>query len=631
MALLSISNLTVAFDDPPLLDGIGLNIERGERVCLIGRNGTGKSTLLKIIADEFDHDSGEIARERGSIIAYLPQEVPNSIDGLVFNLVSEGLAEKGELLADYHRISSALSKGEGNDKMLLGQLADVQHELEACGGWQAHNEVERVISHMKLDADAECSSLSAGMKRRVLMARALVARPDLLLLDEPTNHLDIETIAWLEEYLLASEITLLFITHDRMFLKKLATRIVELDMGDLNNFPCNYETYLKRRDALLESATKDRERFKKRLADEEAWLRRGVRARRTRNEGRVKALKRMREEKLSLRQRMGSIHMEAQEANRTGKLVIEAEGISFGYTERSIISDFSTTIMRGDKIGIIGPNGSGKTTLLRILLSDLKAQNGSVRLGTNLQIAYFDQLRSQLDEGKSVQENICDGNPFIMIDGKQRHVIAYLQDFLFPADRARSPVSILSGGERNRLMLAKLFTLPSNVLVLDEPTNDLDTESLDLLESMLANYGGTVLLVSHDRSFLNNVVTSTIALEGGGRVAEYVGGYDDWVRQSGGKENIKEKKKHSYEDSNHEKNEGPRKLSFKEKRKLAELPEQIDALEDEKKKLFDSLSDPKVYERTGGITETQRRLDEVEKELMIAIDLWAELEERKDI
>ncbi len=631
MALLSISNLTVAFDDPPLLDGIGLNIERGERVCLIGRNGTGKSTLLKIIADEFDHDSGEIARERGSIIAYLPQEVPNSIDGLVFDLVSEGLAEKGKLLADYHRISSALSKGEGNDKMLLGQLADVQHELEACGAWQAHNEVERVISHMKLDADAECSSLSAGMKRRVLMARALVARPDLLLLDEPTNHLDIETIAWLEEYLLASEITLLFITHDRMFLKKLATRIVELDMGALNNFSCNYETYLKRRDALLESAARDRNRFEKRLADEEAWLRRGVRARRTRNEGRVKALKRMRDEKLSLRQRMGSIHMEAQEANRTGKLVIEAEGISFGYTERPIISDFSTTIMRGDKIGIIGPNGSGKTTLLRILLDDLKPQNGSVRLGTNLQIAYFDQLRSQLDEGKSVQDNICDGNPFIMIDGKQRHVIAYLQDFLFPADRARSPVSILSGGERNRLMLAKLFTLPSNVLVLDEPTNDLDTESLDLLESMLANYGGTVLLVSHDRSFLNNVVTSTIALEGGGRVAEYVGGYDDWVRQSGGKEKTKEKKKPSCEDSNRKKNEGPRKLSFKEKRKLAELPEQIDALEDEKKKLLEALSDPKVYERTGGITETQKRLDEVEKELVIAIDLWAELEERKDI
>ena len=468
------------------------------------------------------------------------------------------------------------------------------------------------------------------MKRRVLLARALASKPDLLLLDEPTNHLDIDTIRWIEEYLFGSNTTLLFITHDRMFLRKLATRIVELDRGELSNFPCDYDTYLKRKDAMLEAATKDRERFEKRIANEESWLRQGVRARRTRNEGRVKALKRMREQKLSIRQRMGSIHMEAQEATRTGKLVIEVEGASFGYTETPIISGFSTTVMRGDKIGIIGPNGSGKTTLLRVLLADLKLKSGTVRHGTHLEIAYFDQLRSQLDETKSVQDNICDGNPFLTIDGKQRHVIAYLQDFLFPADRARSPVSVLSGGERNRLMLAKLFTLPSNVLVLDEPTNDLDTDTLDLLETMLVGYGGTVLLVSHDRAFLNNVVTSTIVLEGQGQVSEYIGGYDDWRRQMTNKAAATAKTTPERK-NRREKSKGLRKLSFNEKRELNALPEHIDSLEKEKKELLDALSDPKVYERAGGITETQARLDEIEDELNNSIDLWAKLEERRDI
>jgi ATP-binding cassette subfamily F protein uup len=462
----------------------------------------------------------------------------------------------------------------------------------------------------------------------VLLARALVARPDLLLLDEPTNHLDIDAINWLEEYLENYAGTLFFVTHDRMFLRKLATRIVELDRGALRSFACDYDTYLERKQADIEAEIKQRALLDRKLSEEEAWLRKGVRARRTRNEGRVRALMKLREHKKSLRQRIGSVHLEAQEAGRTGKLVIEAENTFFGYPGKLIVSDFSTTIVRGDKVGIIGPNGSGKTTLLRILLGDIKPEKGSVRHGTHLKIAYFDQLRAELSEEKTVQENICDGNTLITINGQQRHVLGYLQDFLFEPSRARSPVKVLSGGERNRLMLAKLFTLPSNVLVLDEPTNDLDAETLDLLEEMLMGYAGTVLLVSHDRAFLNNVVTSTVVLEGEGKVGEYIGGYDDWLRQRALPavplaEAQKEKPKREKP-----KVQGPRKLTFNEKRELSLLPARIEELEKEKQDLFNSMSDAKIYESEGAVATSMARLGEIEEELKLAYDRWAELEER---
>jgi len=625
MALLSLSDLRVAFDELPLLDRISLNIERGERVCLVGRNGTGKSTLMKVIVGEFSSDSGEIARERGAVFSYLPQDVPAGLHGTVFDKVASGLKARGKLLAEYHDISTCIAKGA--DANLMRRLTHIQNEIELAGGWQLQGEVDRVISHMQLNQDDRCEELSAGMKRRVLLARALVAKPDLLLLDEPTNHLDINTIRWLEEYLENYKGTLLFVTHDRMFLRKLATRIVELDRGSLSSWSCDYDTYLGRRELALEAEEKKRAGFEKKLAGEEAWLRRGTKARRTRNEGRVKALKRMREFKRSLRQRMGSIHLEAQEIERSGKLVIDIENASFGYNDNQIVHDFSTTVMRGDKIGVIGPNGSGKTTLLRILLGELSLGEGTLRHDTNLQIAYFDQLRGELDEEMTLQDNICDGNPFVTVGGKTRHVLGYLQDFLFPPERARSPVKVLSGGERNRLMLAKLFTLPSNMLVLDEPTNDLDAETLDLLEDMLVKYEGTVLLVSHDREFLNNVVTSTIVLEGDARAVEYVGGYDDWLRQK--RDDLAPQ--HQTEKSSKrdwKKNVGSRKLSFKEKRELLELPTRIESLEREKKELFHSMSDPKVYGTAGGVAKAEARLGEIEDELKIAYDTWADLEER---
>ncbi|MFH0799842.1 MAG: ATP-binding cassette domain-containing protein [Pseudomonadota bacterium] len=625
MALLTISDLCVSFSGPMLLDHVGLSVERGERICLVGRNGTGKSTLMKVIVGDLAPDSGEVARERGTVFACLPQEVPLGLSGAVFDVVAGGLKETGDLLAEHHAIGARLV-GHG-DPALMKRLDEIQHELERSGGWLMHREVEIVIAHMRLDPEARCESLSAGMKRRVLMARALVGKPDLLLLDEPTNHLDIDTIRWLEEYLRDAAGSLLFVTHDRMFLRRLATRIVELDRGKLVSWASDYDTYLERKEAALDAEEKQRAGFDKKLAEEEAWLRKGVRARRTRNEGRVRALMRMREIKQSLRQRVGSVRIEAQEAQRAGRLVIEVEDAAFSYPGVPIVRDFSTTIMRGDKIGIIGPNGSGKTTLLRLLLGELPLESGTVRRGTHLQVAYFDQLRAQLAEDRSVQDNICDGNTLLTIDGKQRHVLGYLQDFLFEPARARSPVSVLSGGERNRLMLAKLFAMPSNVLVFDEPTNDLDAETLDLLEEMLIGYAGTVLLVSHDRAFLNNVVTSNIVMEGGGKVGEYVGGYDDWLRQravkappaaAGGKQRREAPKA-----------QGPRKLSFKEKAELDLLPARIEAFEKEKHERLSSMSDAKIYEKEGGIAEATARIARIEEELAAAYARWNELENRR--
>ncbi len=629
MALLSISGLRVAFGDKPLIDDATLSIQRGEKVCLVGRNGTGKSTLMKIIVGDFIPDAGEIAREKGASFSYLPQDVPEKLNGKIFDVVAEGLKEKGKLLSKYHEISAKLEKHHG-DEQLLAQLDAVQLGLERLSAWDLAGEINSAISHMKLDPDLECSEISAGMKRRVLIARALVLKPDLLLLDEPTNHLDIESISWLEDHLKNYSGTILFVTHDRMFLKNLATRIIEIDRGKISSWACGYESYLARKDAALGAEENQRALFEKKLAEEEAWLRQGVRARRTRNEGRVKALYRMREFKRSLRQRMGSIHLEAEEAERSGRLVIEVENASFSYGQKTIIKNFSTTIMRGDKIGIIGPNGSGKTTLLRMLLQDLPLDSGQVRKGTNLQIAYFDQLRDSLDGEKSVQDNICDGNPFLTINGNRKHVIGYLEDFLFSPERSRSPVRILSGGEKNRLMLAKLFTIASNLLVLDEPTNDLDADSLDILEEMLINYSGTVLLVSHDRSFLNNVVTSTIALEGNGVAAEYVGGYDDWLRQRSQPDAKTEIEETNDAGTKKTKPKQPKKISFNEKRELESLPKKIEAMEIEKQALLSSMSDPETYKSKEKIDTIQKKLAELDEQISHAYDLWVELENKND-
>ncbi len=502
MALLSLRDVSLAFGGPRLLDHVDWSIERGERVCLLGRNGEGKSTLLRLVEGQLEPDEGEVIRQQGLRIARLPQEVPEGRGGTVADEVAEGLPDAGH------------------------------------GPGHADHRVEAVITRMGLDADARFESLSSGMKRRVLLARALVADPDILLLDEPTNHLDIEAIRWLEDFLIRYGGTLVFVTHDRAFLGRLATRIAELDRGRLDDWACDYATFLERKEQLLAAEERQAALFDKKLAQEEVWIRKGIQARRTRNEGRVRALKAMREARRRRRERQGTARMQLQEAERSGSMVIEAKGVGFGYGEgegegdaaRPVIRDLTATIMRGDKVGIIGPNGSGKTTLLRLLLGGLEPQEGTIRHGTNLEVAYFDQLKATLDEEKTVQKNVSDYD-MIPIDGQSRHIIGYLQDFLFPPERSRSLVKFLSGGERSRLLLAKLFTKPSNVLVLDEPTNDLDIETLELLESLIVGYQGTVLLVSHDRAFLNDVVTSTLAIEADGRVKEYDGGYDDYLRQ----------------------------------------------------------------------------------------------------
>src|SRR5512136_451834 len=530
MPLISLQNITVGFGGPLLLEGVDLQIEPGERVCLVGRNGTGKSTIMRVITGEIKPDGGMVVSQQGLRTALLTQEVPNDIRASVFDVVAGAFGEQGRLLADYHHVSARLS--HDHSEKLMAELEDVQLRFEAAGGWQMQQKVEEILTRLQLPEDAEFPELSGGLKRRVLLAKALAGQPDLLLLDEPTNHLDIVSIAWLEEFLLSYGGTLLFVTHDRALLQKLATRIIDLDRGRLTSWPGSYRAYLELKQAALDAESVENAKFDKKLAAEEVWIRQGVKARRTRNEGRVRALKELRRVRSERREKIGTANIQMQDAERTGKLVIEAKGVSFGYGGKPVISGLSTTIIRGDKIGIIGPNGSGKTTLLKLLLGDLKPQQGTIRLGTNIEVAYLDQHRAQLDDEKTVQDNVAYGSNYVTVNGNNRHVIGYLQDFLFAPARARSPVKVLSGGERNRLLLAKLFTKPSNVLVLDEPTNDLDIETLDLLEELLMEYPGTVLLVSHDREFLNNVVTSTLVLEGDGSVAEYVGGYDDWLRQS---------------------------------------------------------------------------------------------------
>ena len=626
MALIGMREVCWGFGDPLLLEKVTFQIAKGERVCLIGRNGVGKSTLLKLLAGEILPDSGDVWRQQGVTVAVLEQDVPTGFDGTIFDVVAEGLGSKGKALVEHSRICKQLET-VGTPE-LVRRRDELQNRLNSDNGWELLRQVESILSRTRLDPEKKIAELSAGMKRRTLFARALAGQPDILLLDEPTNHLDIDSIIWMEEFILRNVTTLLFITHDRAFLKKIANRIMELDRGSLVSYNCGYEIYLERREAALEAEESRNRVFDKKLSKEETWIRQGIKARRTRNEGRARALKKMRAAFRARRKQSGNVRMQVQEAERTGKLVIEANNISFLYGATPIIRNFATVIMRGDKIGIIGPNGIGKTTLLKILLKEISPHEGRVRHGTHLQVAYFDQLRAQLDTHKTVQENICQGNDFIIFNGQKRHVISYLQDFLFSSERCRTPVHVLSGGEKNRLLLAKLFTRPANVLVLDEPTNDLDVETLELLEKLLLEYQGTLLLVSHDRAFLNNVVTSTLVFEGQGQVNEYAGGYDDWLiqRPQPKQERLPAKKscnKHGPETSRSKE----RKLGFKEKRELKELPLKIDTFEAEQKELYAIMSDPMFYKKgKEEIASAQAHLTEVEDEIKAAYLRWEALE-----
>ncbi len=606
------------------MENVCLSINKGDRVCLLGRNGTGKSTLMKIVAQEIQPEDGELVLRQGVRITRLEQEVPEGFHGSVFDVVSDGLGEIGELVRRYHEIVSALATGGDDD--LLKQLQHAQHELELADGWKAEQRVEAVISRLSLNPEIEFNQLSGGLKRRVMLARALVQEPDLLLLDEPTNHLDIESIDWLEEFLSSYGGTLLFVTHDRVFMQKLANRIVELDRGQLTDWPGDYANFLRRKDEMLHAEEQANKRFDKKLAQEEVWIRQGIKARRTRNEGRVRALQKMREERSQRRERESVASMSMQGAERSGKLVVEVENLVYAWEGEPVIKGFSTTILRGDKVGIIGPNGSGKTTLINLLLGRIEPQQGTVKLGTKLEVAYFDQLRGALNEDASVQDNLADGSDKVEINGTSKHVISYLQDFLFTPDRARQPVRSLSGGERNRLMLAKLFARPFNVLVMDEPTNDLDLETLELLEELLLEYQGTLLLVSHDRAFLNSVVTNTLVFEGKGRVMEYVGGYDDWVRQrattaSASKPVVAPKSAKTKPNSN------PAKLSYKDKSELDALPKRIEDLDAELASVHAVVADPEFYRQDGAaIAEVNQRLQQLEQELEQAYARWEQLE-----
>ena len=628
MALLGLQDVNVGYGGPPLIEHMNLQIVRGERICLLGRNGAGKSTLMKLIYGDIEPEIGIISRAPSLSVTYLTQVVPVALKGTVFDIVSEGLGDRGKLLAEYHLLSHRIAT-EPHSKNLLRQLDKLQHTLDMEGAWQLNHPVETIIEKIKLDADADVETLSAGMKRRVLLARAIVCEPDILLLDEPTNHLDIEAITWLEDFLSQYSGTLIFVSHDRAFVKKLSTRIIELDRGRLTSYDCNYETYRARKEAALEVEAVENTLYDKKLAQEEVWIRKGIKARRTRNEGRVRALKKLREGRSQRKERIGAVRMQLQDAQLSGRLVVEAKAVSFGYEpDETIIREFSTLIMRGDKIGIIGPNGSGKTTLIRVLLKELAAQQGTVRHGVNLEVAYFDQSHAQLDSEKTVYENIADGSETLVINGIGRHVISYLQDFLFTPSQSRNAVANLSGGERNRLLLARLFARPSNILVLDEPTNDLDIETLDLLEEFLLNYPGTVLIVSHDRAFLNNVVTSTLALEGEGVVKEYVGGYDDWLRQSDKMPQSQPPEKTvSKKTETKQRPDRPRKLSFRERQELEAIPQRIEMLETEQQQLHDTMADPDFYKQGADIAATASRLEELKQQLETAYARWEALEE----
>jgi ATP-binding cassette subfamily F protein uup len=626
MPLILLDHVSLAFGHLPLLDDISLQIEPGERVALIGRNGSGKSTLLQILAGEQPPDAGVIWPQPGVRLARLVQDVPLSADRPVFDVVAEGLEHLSDLVTSYHRVAVEVS--EHGSAELLDRLGRLQHELEEKDAWRLEQRVGMVLGRLGLPPEAIVDTLSGGWRRRTLLARSLVAQPDVLLLDEPTNHLDIDAITWLEAFLAEYPGAVVFVTHDRAFLQRLATRILELDRGRLTSWPGDYQTFLRKKEEWLANEVLQREKFDKRLAGEEAWLRQGVKARRTRNEGRVRALRAMREERAARRLQLGAARIQVELADPSGRLVFEAREVSKSFGPEPLIRDFSARVMRGDRIGLIGPNGSGKTTLLRLLLGEIEPDLGMVRRGVNVQVAYYDQQRERLDPEQTVFDTIGEGNDTVTVNGRTRHVNGYLSDFLFTPERACAPVKALSGGERNRLMLARLFTRPANVLVLDEPTNDLDLETLELLEAQLVEFPGTLLLVSHDRVFLDNAVTSTLVFEGAGHVREYVGGYEDWLRQKPSTP-VEETRTAAAIRTKRGRAEGSRKLSYHEQRELDRLPARIEALEAEQIQLNAAVSDPAFYlETPENIRAKLARLEQVEMELLQVYAVWDELDSR---
>ena len=621
MAIISLQNVTMAFNGPPVLDNVSLQIEKKQRICLLGRNGTGKSTLMKIINSEIKPDSGEIVKDQSVRISYFTQDIPDHLPGTVFEIIAQGLGKRGNLLVSYHD-----AENSGSSEKELDSLCS---ELDKHDGWSVSEEIDKITTLMSLEKDWIYNNLSGGQKRRVILASSLVLEPDLLLLDEPTNHLDIDSITWMEEFLLRVNSSILFVTHDRTLLRKLATRIIELDRGSLVDWSCDYETFLVRKQAVLKTQEKEWKKFDRILAEEEVWIRKGIRARRTRNEGRVRVLKKLREERQKRREVEGSTSMKITDSMKSGKLAIKARNINYTIDSKELVKNLDLTIGRGDRIGIIGPNGCGKSTLMKILLKTLEPDSGSITHGTNLKITYFDQLREQLDENLTVAENVLPHSDTVIIDGRGRHIISYLQDFLFTPDRTKSYVSCLSGGERNRLLLAKLFTKSSNFLALDEPTNDLDTETLELLEELLTDFKGTLLLICHDRSFINNVVTSTLAFQENGRIREIFGGYDEWLAFTNKQTDTGEKtnkiiKKQQYEER--KKSSSKKKLTFKQKIELESLPEMIEKMETEKVELFEKMSQPDFYTDADKAKKSKTRLDDLDSLLEIAYNRWEELE-----
>jgi ATP-binding cassette subfamily F protein uup len=636
MPLITLNQASLAYGHYPLLDQANLQLDPGERVGLIGRNGTGKSSLLKVIAGESKLDDGELWLAPAARVAYVPQEPLLQTHHTVYEAVAEGLGNLQNVLVEYHAITHQLADASADTDALMDRMQVLQHELDAQHGWHSQARVETVLSKLGLDADAEVSKLSGGWRKRVALARALVAEPEVLLLDEPTNHLDLEAIEWLEDLLLGFNGSVLFITHDRRFLDRLATRIIELDRGRLTEFIGNFTQYQAKKEELLAVEATHAAKFDKVLAQEEAWIRQGIKARRTRNEGRVRRLEKLRLERAARRERQGAVKLSLDSGERSGKLVAELDQVRKAYGSKLLIDGFSTRIMRGDRIGLLGPNGVGKTTLLKLILGEQEPDSGHIQRGTNLNIAYFDQMREQLDEEATLVDTISPGSEFVQIGNERKHVISYLEDFLFPPQRARSPVKSLSGGERNRLLLARLFANPANVLVLDEPTNDLDIETLELLESLLQEFEGTLFLVSHDRAFLENTVTQVIAFEGNGVLTEFGGGYDDWQRFT--RQRAETARNEKAQLANHKPKSEPvsaskpaaSKLSFKEAKELEGLPDRITALETEAAAINHQLADGSLYRSQPEQVKTlQARLQSIDSEMEALMLRWEDLESRR--